>query len=270
MSGKQSNKPTHALPGKRECTMKLSRRQKALLKQIWEGIPCDICYSLSVVQVSGIDWTETEYGQFMEDSLCMGFLESYVDICEKHPGDRDWHVHSEEFEFGNPDFGSDPVPDHLLALIIEFGLNDFLAQPEVRMMDSASFDFDMGDSSWNETMTPEMSLKRDDFTIGRELLIEDDGILAHVCTWFDVVGKFSLDAYDDINALNMYAVFNPDNSSVRCFLLMDCENEEIIIDYKPTPEEIALIKEKMDVMCKRVHDCDLGTFWGKRTSSLEY
>ena len=124
--------------------MALSVKQKALLKKIRSSIPGDVCYTLSVVWISGAGWTErytTE--RFIEDYLDMAWLDRLEKVCNGHPSDLCWDIRSEAFEFGNLECGSDPIPADLLALIQEFGLDVFLALPEVKLTDSNSFVFEI-------------------------------------------------------------------------------------------------------------------------------
>lgn len=121
----------------------LSKKQKSLLEKIQEGIPDDGCYSLNVMWVSVTGWRERIItDRFIEDYFDMS-LSDYPDmLLKKHPDDYVWRLHSEAFEFGNG-CDSSPVPDNIHTLIQEIGLDDFLALPEVRLIDSNSFEFEI-------------------------------------------------------------------------------------------------------------------------------
>jgi len=258
------------LLGREEQTMKPTKEQSALLRRILEKVPKDACYSLSVVWISGNGWTEIlASDQFIEDYTNICSLNCLEEIQRKHPDDLCWKVHSEEFEFGNPSVGSDSIPDHLLALVKEFGLEDFCKLPELRQTDRTSFEFDISDGIFDLRMTPDMPLTREHITIDPELLIEDDGIHAYIETWFDINGKFSVDMrYSSDKTLNFYAIYHPDNDTLRCIVIIRSDKESKEIEYQPMPEETVLIKAMMNETCLKVNGCDLRGLWIRKEISL--
>lgn len=99
---------------------------------------------LYVIWISGNGWKERYItDEFIEDYAAMAWFDHLGEVYKAHPDDLCWDVHSVTLEIGNPVNGSDPMPARLVALVEEFGLDNFLALPEVRMIDSNSFEYEI-------------------------------------------------------------------------------------------------------------------------------
>ncbi len=83
--------------------------------------------------------------------------------------------------------------------------------------------------------------------VDREIEVDDDNpqlIVAYLATWFDVDKKFHLHINDEEDTwLNMYALYNPYENSLRLNCIISRKDKEDFFSYEPTEGECKLIKD---------------------------
>ena len=88
-------------------------------------------------------------------------------------------------------------------------------------------------------------LERNDIRL-QDLELEDNGreISAYVETWFDADKKFHVDtASSDDTWLNMYAILNPYENTLKILCIIDSDEGSEEFYYEPTRNEAEFIKD---------------------------
>lgn len=108
----------------------------------------------------------------------------------------------------------------------------------------------------------QMELTRDDIAIDRELIVEKNGITAYIETWFDVDEKFGISTADDDDmTVNFYALYHPEQDTLRCYYIIRNSDKDTEHEYYPTLNEAQLIKTMLEEVCNNECGHDLLSLW---------
>lgn len=111
-----------------------------------------------------------------------------------------------------------------------------------------------------------MELERENLTIDRELILEDDGVSAQIQTWFDVNEKFEIHLEDN-QSVNFYALYHPEVALLWCTYIIKDPIKDTKHEYYPTLGEADLIKSMMEEVCKKENGCGLLDLWRNKNAS---
>jgi len=95
---------------------------------------------------------------------------------------------------------------------------------------------------------------------------EKDGISTLVEPWFDIAGKlpFEIPQDPDNSDVFFFALYNPDDSSMKYICAVEDSEGERKHEFELTKQEIALLKEGMEELCRKENNCDLAAYWNMR------
>ena len=94
----------------------------------------------------------------------------------------------------------------------------------------------------------------------------DEGLDTLIQPWFDITDKlpFPIPNDPDTSDVFFFALYSPDNDSMKyvcSVVIYGDDGGSNAHEFELTAQEIALLKDGMEALCQREHNCSLKAYW---------